>query len=130
MNSNDFEYKYTAPTIEERKEIESIRNSYLPQKTTKVKLEELKKLDNKVKSIPQIISLICGVVGTLIFGLGLAMILEWQLIVWGVIVATIGVFPIGMAYPIFVKQTNKLKDKYAGQIIELSDELLNDKNAK
>ena len=32
--SNKFEYNYTAPTIEERKEIDRIRNQYLPHDKT------------------------------------------------------------------------------------------------
>lgn len=125
MSNNDFEYKYTAPTVEERREIESIRNSYAPQKTTSGKIDELRKLDGKVRNIPQIVSLVLGIMGTLIFGLGLTMILEWQQIVWGVIISAVGVVPIAFAYPAFIKLTNKLKAKYGKQIIELSNELLN-----
>ena len=122
---NDFEYKYVAPTQEERKEIESIKNSYMPKKDTTTKLEQLRKLDFKVKNIPQIVSLVLGIVGTLIFGLGLAVILEWNITLFGVLVSALGVIPISLAYPIFVKLTNRLKEKYSKQIIELSDELLN-----
>ena len=49
-----FEYNYSAPTSEERQEIESIRNQYLPKNEVEIKLETLKKLDNKVKNIPLI----------------------------------------------------------------------------
>ena len=51
-NENDFEFNYSAPTAEERKEIESIRNSYLLQeKKTPSKLDVLRKLDWKVRNI-------------------------------------------------------------------------------
>ena len=41
-----FEYNYDAPTQQERQEIESIRNQYLPKNRELTKLERLKKLDN------------------------------------------------------------------------------------
>lgn len=125
-NNNDFEYNYVAPTSEERKEIESIRNNYISQNKSVDKLEILRKLDNKVKSIPTIISLIFGIVGLLIFGLGLTMILEWKVTIGGIIVGAIGVIPMILAYPMYRKISNNLKNKYSDEIIKLSDELLNE----
>ena len=122
---NDFEYKYIAPSASERKEIESIRRNYLPKSKEESKLDYLRKLDGKVKSVPQIVSLALGIVGILIFGLGLAMILEWAVIIWGVVVAAFGVVPIALAYPLFIKVDKKMKDKYGKQILDLSDEILN-----
>ena len=128
---NDFEYKYIAPTNEERKEIESIKNSYLTQSSfTDSKLNKLRKLDSKVKNIPVIISLVLGVVGTLILGLGMSMVLEWNLILWGIIVGAVGVVPTICAYPAHKFWSKKLKKKYSAEIINLSNELLNDENEK
>lgn len=126
-NNNDFEFKYVAPTSEERREIESIRKSYAPQEKQVSKLEYLRKLDNKVKNIPQVVSLILGICGILIFGLGMTMMLEWTLYVWGVVVCVVGAIPMALAYPAYNKATKKLKDKYGDEIIRISDELLNDK---
>ena len=39
-----FEYKYEAPTLEERKEIDSIRQQYLPKNKTVSKMERLREL--------------------------------------------------------------------------------------
>ena len=39
--NNKFNYTYSAPTEEERREIESIRNKYAPQEQTESKLEIL-----------------------------------------------------------------------------------------
>ena len=126
MNKNDFEFKYSAPSSEERKEIESIKKSYLPKTDEENKLELLRKLDYKVKSIPVLFSLVLGIIGALIFGLGMAMILEWNIILWGVLVCSLGVFPMSFAYPLNLKLSKKMTDKYAQKIINLSDELLND----
>lgn len=120
-----FEYKYEAPTLEERKEIDSIRNQYLPKDEKTLKLERIRYLDNKVKNIPMIISLSLGVVGLLCFGLCLTFFLEWtdyKLI--GIIPGIIGLILIGVAYPIYSYSSKRLKNKYKEEIIKLSNELL------
>lgn len=127
MDNNEFKFKYSAPTNEERKEIESIRNSYLMPKKSMSKLDMLRYLDGKVKNIPVMISLIVGIIGTLIFGLGMTMILEWGLIVWGIVVCAIGLVPCGFAYPVFKLSSKRMKEKYSTEILKLSDELLNEK---
>ena len=127
MDNNEFKFKYSAPTNEERKEIESIRNSYLMPKKKMSKLDILRKLDGKVKNFPLIMSLIVGIVGTLIFGLGMAMILEWNIMIWGIVVCIVGATTCGFAYPVFILSTKKMREKYSSQIIKLSDELLNEK---
>ena len=48
--SNQFNYRYTAPTEEERKEIDSIRRQYAPQEQTETKIERLRRLDALVKN--------------------------------------------------------------------------------
>ena len=128
MKNNDFEYRYVAPTASERLEIESIRDKYMKKGKSESKLEILRKLDNKVKNIPTAISLAIGIVGTLIFGLGIAMILEWSIIVWGVVVGIIGLIPTLLAYPAYLKSYKFYKNKYSKEILNLSDELLNDGN--
>ena len=125
-NNNDFEFKYSAPTSEERKEIESIRNSYIPKQKPTTKLQQLRKLDNKVKNIPTMFSLIIGIVGTLVFGLGFAMILEWQITIFGVIVSVIGIIITIFAYPLHIKIEKYVKNKYSEEILKLSEELLNE----
>lgn len=128
---NDFEFNYSAPSNEERKEIESIRNSYLPQSSSAdSKLQELRKLDSKVKNIPTTIALVVGIVGTLIFGLGMTMVLEWSITAWGIIVSGIGTVPIILANPLFKIFKGKLKKKYSAQILKLSEELLENENKK
>ena len=128
-NKNDFEYKYSAPTSSERKEIESIRDAYKnPHKKSMTKLEFLRKLDSRVKNIPIMLGLIVGIIGTLIFGLGMTLVLEWGHLVWGIIVCSVGVVPISLAYFTYQKSSKHMKGKYADQIISLSEELLNEEN--
>ena len=126
----DFKYTYSAPTEEERLEIESIKRQYEPKEKTETKLDKLRNLDKKVKIFPLILSLTFGIVGTLVFGLGLTLVLEWNRIILGIIVATLGLIPISIAYPTYSIIYRKNKEKYADDIIKLSDELLNEKGEK
>lgn len=124
-NKNDFEFNYVAPTAEERKEIESIKNSYVKTEKSFSKLETLRKLDAKVKRFPKVLGIIIGIFGLLVFGLGMTMVLEWQLHLWGVLVGIVGIIIMLFTNLIYKLIKNKLKSKYGKTIIELSDELLN-----
>ncbi|MBQ8792136.1 MAG: hypothetical protein IJZ62_00755 [Clostridia bacterium] len=123
--NNDFEFKYKAPSQNERKEIESIRNSYMPKSKEEQDMETLRSLDWKVKNIPMILSISIGVIGVLILGVGLTMCLEWNLLIWGIVVGIVSLPPIIIAYPLYIRLSKKMRDKYGKQIIELSDKLLN-----
>ncbi|MBQ8444206.1 MAG: hypothetical protein IJX25_02510 [Clostridia bacterium] len=123
--NNDFEFKYKAPSQNERKEIESIRNSYMPKSKEEQDMETLRSLDWKVKNIPMIFSISIGVIGVLILGVGLTMCLEWNLLIWGIVVGIVSLPPIIIAYPLYIRLSKKMRDKYGKQIIELSDKLLN-----
>ena len=130
MKKNDFEYKYVAPTVAERKEIESIRDSYIAKPISQVdcKLDRLRKLDFRVKNIPLIVSLAIGILFTLVFGLGLTMILEWNQVLSGVIVSAVSILPMIFNYLIFCHMNTFLKSKHKDEILKLSNELLNNEN--
>lgn len=123
-----FEYKYSAPTQEERNEIDRIRRQYQPKDETITKMDRLRYLDNKVKTIPMTISLSIGIIGTLIFGLGLTFILEWNNIPLGVVLMVIGAAIMAIAYLSYSMSSKKLKSKYSKEILALSEELLNQGN--
>lgn len=126
--SNQFNFRYTAPTEEERKEIDSIRRQYAPQEKTETKLERLRRLDSLVKKTAIIWSLCLGVDGTLIFGLGLTMILEWNIPLWGIALMAVGSVPMAIAYPVYKLMLKKYKSRYSEEILRLSEELLNERN--
>ena len=121
-----FEYTYSAPTEQERKEIEHIQSQYRPQVKSTSKLDILRKLDNKVKNVPTITSLILGIVGILTFGLGLTLILEWKIYIGGVVLGFVGCVVMGIAPLLHNKIYNQLKNKYSSEILKLSGELLNE----
>lgn len=122
--NNKFEYSYSAPTEEERREIASIRRQYEDRTTTEGKLERLRHLDALVNGTATAVSLAVGVIGLLIFGLGMAMVLEWDLTLWGVLVGVVGALPIGAAYPLYRRVLARGKKKYGAEILQLSAELL------
>lgn len=125
---NKFEYTYSAPTERERKEAEAIRDSY-QNEAEGDKLIRLKKLDDKVKNPPMIWSLCCGVVGLLIFGGGMAMVLEGAALGWlvgGIALSLVGLCPIAAAYPVYKYVLKKGKEKYRDEILKLSAEILNE----
>lgn len=123
----DFNYSYYAPTKVEAKIVGDIKKKYLDVDKKDSDVERLKKLDKKVSSIPAIYSISLGVVGILIFGLGLSMVLEFNQIIWGTIVSAIGIIPMIFAYPLYKVIYKNLKNKYRDEILMLSDKILHNK---
>ena len=130
MEDKEFKYTYSAPTAEEKKEIQKIQSQYLPKELEQKdeKIMRLKKLDSKVKAPAKAVSIVMGVIGFCCFGLGMSMALEWQMILWGAIVGIVGLVLMGFAYTVHNKILAKRKGKYAEQILELSQNLLNENN--
>ena len=127
-NDNAFQYTYSAPTQEERMEINSIRQQY-DNERMESKLDRLRKLDARVKVPAMVWALSLGIVGCLIFGGGMALILElgatrvlWSVI--GIFLCIFGAVPIGLAYPVYNRILRRNKKKYGKEILRLSDELL------
>lgn len=126
MSENKFVYNYSAPTEDERREIEGIRKQYGGEQVKKDSLSRLRELDKRVKNPPLILSIILGGVGVLIFGTGLTMILEWSLYVWGILVMVVGIMPMSIAYPLRKRLVKRNKERYGDEILKLSGELLNE----
>jgi len=126
MNDDKFEYTYSAPNERERREIECIRNSYAPESAEKPKIDRLRALDKKVKNIPCAVAATVGTTGVLAFGAGLSMILSLNLTAWGIALAAVGSVIFGLAFPLRKIILKKMKSKYGGTILRLSEELLNE----
>ena len=126
-----FEYSYSATSEAERREIASIRRQYEPQSEKKEsKIERLRRLDAHVRNSANAMSLVFGIVGILVFGLGLTMMLEWALYFWGVVVCIVGAIPTALAYPVYSGTLRKNKKKYGEEILALSEELLKEREEK
>lgn len=122
--ADKFEYNYNAPTPKEQEIIKNILAQYEPKNSVSEKVNDLKKLDFKVKKLPTILGYILGIGGILVFGLGLTMVLEWNNYIFGSVISIIGIVITIIAYPIYKTIYKKMKNKYSNQIIELSKQLL------
>lgn len=126
-----FTYTYSA---KDQAEIESIRKKYEPQSHYESNLDQLRKLDASVTSKATMTSLIVGVAGTLIAGLGLSLILSdlYSLIglsksfcqIMGVIIGIVGIFVVSINYPLYDIIIVRERKRVAPEIIRLSNELM------
>ena len=124
QNDNHFNYTYTAPTEQERAEIESIRRQYVTGTDSEPAADRLRRLHSRVVNSSTVAGLIFGVVGILVFGTGLTCVLEWNEMLLGVLASIAGAVLMALAYPIYKFTLKRLKAKYSDEIIRLSDELL------
>ena len=118
-----FIYNYSA---KDNKEIQEIRNKYLPREESK--FEELKRLDYTVQTAGTLESLCAGIGGALVFGLGMCLAMQIIgsgiiLIALGVLLGIIGIGGMLIAYPVYRKVFNTTKEKYTPRILELTAEL-------
>ncbi len=119
-NNKAFIYSYSAAR---QAEINAIREKYMTG--TDDKMEQLRKLDQGVTKKGTMVSIIVGVIGTLLLGIGMSCTMVWadKFFVEGIIVGIIGIAVIAAAYPIYNKITKREKEKIAPLIIKLTDDL-------
>lgn len=101
---------------------EKIRNQYVKKEATA--MDELKKLDNKVKAPGKTISTILGVIGVLVMGAGMSLIMVKNVMTTGLLLGIPGMIVALLAYPVYSLITNSRKKKYKDEIIRLSDEVM------
>lgn len=129
MQENTFSYTYSA---KEKKELEEIRSKYLPQGESK--LDELRRLDTRVQNAGVVESLCVGIGSLLIFGLGMCLAMQVIgsgvfVIVLGILIGLVGMAGIAVAYPVYRIIYKRTKAQYAPRILELVDELSENKDA-
>ena len=119
-NKEPFEYTYSA---KQQAEIEQIRRKYMPKEADKMEL--LRKLDRDVTKPGTIWSITIGMIGCLLFGIGMGCVMVWadSFFVWGIVIGMIGMIAVAMAYPVYAKITEKQKEKLSPQILALTEEL-------
>ena len=121
MENKPFTYNYSAAR---NKEVENIRRKYLHEEESK--LETLKRLDYKVQSAGMIESLCIGIIGALVFGIGMCFFLEvfagatWLSALF-MMVGTLLMIP---AYPIYRRIAHRTKEKLTPEILRLSEEIM------
>ncbi len=124
-NRNDtFHYTYSA---KQQEEIRNIRKKYLPQEQNEDKMEQLRRLDQSATKKGTIISVVMGVTGCLLLGVGMCCTMVWmgKWFIPGVILGILGIVIVAMAYPLYTRITRKEREKIAPQILKLTEELSN-----
>lgn len=106
---------------------DKIAEEYAPKNDSKVKA--LKRLDNKVKLPPSILTYTLGIISTLLLGVGLCLSMgvigggTTPMLVIGIIVGVVGIVGICINYPIYTKFLASRKQKYAADIMRLASEI-------
>jgi len=121
QNKETFSYTYSA---KQQEEIKKIREKYLPKEADK--MEQLRRLDESVTRKGTIVSLVVGIIGTLVMGFGMSCCMVWTdtMLILGIIVGVVGIAALSAAYPLYNYVTKKEREKIAPEIIRLSDELM------
>lgn len=116
-------YSYSAA---ENEEIRKIREKYEFKGERNSKMDQLRKLDESVRITATMISISVGIIGVLLFGLGLSFILVWadSLFTAGIVIGAIGIIPVVSALPVYNFVEDKKMKKIAPEIIRLTDELM------
>ncbi len=130
-----FQYNYSA---KEQAELKKIREKYITNQTSPELsgIEKIRKLDAGVTKKGMIVSLIFGIVGTLLMGFGMSLIMtdlkeilgsyrDTALII-GIIIGFVGMIGVIVAYPLYQHITARERKKIAPEILRLTDELMNE----
>ena len=118
---NTFQYTYSAP---QQTEVQQIRQKYLLKEVSK--LDQLRELDASVTKRGTAVSLIHGILFSLILGLGMSCCMVWPGVLFapGIVIGCVGLVGVAMAYPIYQHLVKRDKAKFAPEILRLSDELI------
>lgn len=110
----------------DKKYVEKVLNNY--EEKTPTKLDELKELDKKASKGANIFAYVFGTIGALVLGFGMCVamkIILADLMIIGIIIGILGIFMVSINYFIYKKMLENGRKKYADQIKNLSNELLN-----
>ncbi len=119
MNKNDKEFL-----------VQKIRTEYTEKKNTQ--LDELKKLDLKVKKPANVFAYVFGSISAIIMGSGMSLVMTdigktigvTEPMIPGIIIGIVGMLMAIINYPVFKKFLASRRKKYAKEIIALSDNIM------
>ena len=126
-----FHYTYSA---KEQEEIKAIRKKYVVEEQTEDRMAQLRRLDASVTQNATIVSLVFGIIGTLILGIGMSLVMTdigkimglvgETAMLMGILIGIIGIVLVCVAYPIYNRMVKKERERIAPEIIRLTDELM------
>ncbi len=130
-NKETFSYTYSA---KEQEEIKAIRKKYTAEETVEDKMATLRRLDDAVTQKATTASLVLGIIGALILGIGMSLamteigeaigLIGAASMSVGIVVGIIGIVLVSLAYPLYNQILKSEREKIAPEIIRLTDELL------
>lgn len=120
-NKDTFQYTYSA---KEQEELQQIRSKYLPKEESK--MEKLRRLDAGASQKATLFSLIAGIIGALILGLGMSCCMVWAgpWFVPGIAIGITGIVLICLAYPTYLRVLKKEQARIAPMVLQLTEELM------
>jgi hypothetical protein len=134
MSNNGKDFKYTYSSAEQA-EVRRIREKYSPKENKEEDaLTRLRRLDAEVTNKASAVSLVFGVIGILILGLGMSLIMSDLSVKLGIshpLALTLGIISglvggalAALAYPVYNFITNRERKRIAPEILRLTDELM------
>jgi len=122
MNKNDQQFM-----------AQKIRTQYMERQSTE--LDALRELDAKVKRPANVFAYTFGSVGAIVMGAGMSLVMTdigatiglASAMVPGIVIGVVGLGLALLNYPIYKGILNSRKNKYAPQILKLSEKIMNHK---
>ncbi len=121
MNKNDQQFM-----------AQKIRAQYMEKETSE--LDELRKLDTKVKRPAEVFAYIFGSISAIIMGAGMSLVmtpiaeqlgLTFDPMIPGIIIGVVGLVLAAVNYPIYKGILDSRKKKFGAKILELSNQIMN-----
>ena len=121
MNKNDQQFM-----------AQKIRTQYMEKEEKSTELDKLKELDRQVKRPANIFGYTFGTISALIMGSGMSFVMTdigdklgmADMMVPGIVIGVVGMLMALINYPIYKKILSSRKQKYAKEIIELSEKIM------
>ncbi len=130
-NNETFKLTYSA---KEQDEIKAIRKKYTAPEQPEDKMAQLRRMDAGVTQKATMVSLVFGVIGALLLGLGMSLTMsdfskilgahQDMAMLIGIITGIIGIILVSLAYPLYNRIVKKERERIAPEILRLTDELM------
>ncbi len=125
MNKNDQQFM-----------AQKIRTQYMEKQHSE--LDELRELDAKVKRPANVFAYVFGSISAVIMGMGMSLVmtpiaeqigLTFDPLIPGIVIGVVGMILAAVNYPIYKGILNARKKKFGARILELSNKIMNGKDA-
>ena len=122
MNKNDQEFL-----------VQKIRTQYTEKEHTE--LDALKELDAKVKRPANVFAYTFGSIGAIVMGSGMSLVMTdvgsilgmEKTMMPGIVIGVVGMLMALINYPVYKNMLSSRRKKYASQVMELSDKIMESK---